>query len=162
VRGRAGIIAVALIGVALVTLALGIAIGRRPDADAVPVVSTEIESIPAELADDVAILLGADKRKDRDLAAERVLDLARGKTLTLPAYVTRVAELQAARGCAGKKAALAELVALGDPRVVPTLQRLSRSPKYGCGEAHEQDCLACVREDLESALHAFGVEDPPQ
>lgn len=156
--GRVAMIVVGLIGVALVTLALVIAVGRRPAEAPMDEVTHAVERIPPELAEDVATLMGSERRKERDLAAERVLSRARTAGMTLPAYVTGVAALQAARGCAGKKAALAEVVALGDPRVVPALERLARSPKYGCGEAHEQDCLACVRDDLDSALRTFGID----
>ncbi len=160
-RGKLGLLIVGLIGATLITLALGIAIGRRPP-EAVPVALPPLvtESIPPAIAEDVDALLGSDRRKDRDLAAQRVLEHAAQTGATLPAYVTRVAALLAARGCPAKKTALAEVVALNDKRVVPTLERLARSPKYGCGEAHEQDCLSCIREDLDRALTGFGVPVP--
>jgi hypothetical protein len=156
--GRAGMLAVILIGATLVTLGIGIAIGRRPVAPPVEVVLPAIETIPNDIAEDVDTLLGSDRRKDRDLAATRVLERAHSSGATLPAYITRVAALQAARGCPAKKAALAELAALDDPRTVAVLERLARSPKYGCGDAHEQDCLSCMREDLDNALRQLGVQ----
>lgn len=156
--GKVGLLVVGLIFATLVTLALGIAIGRRPETARLEVAPDAVETIAPEIAEDVAALLGSDRRKDRDLAAQRVAEYAQRSGAVLPAYVARIAMLQSARGCPAKKEALAELVTLHDERVVPTLERLARSPKYGCGDAHEQDCLSCMREDLERALRDFGVQ----
>lgn len=158
--GKVGLLILGLIGATLITLALGIAIGRRPTEAPLAPVPVTVESIPPVIAVDVDTLLGSDRPKDRDLAAQRVLEHARQSGATLPAYITRLAALQAARGCPAKKTALLDAIALRDDRVVPTLERLARSPKYGCGEAHEQDCISCMREDLEQALVSFGVPLP--
>lgn len=156
--GKRGVVIVALIGATLVTLALGIAIGRRPEPQAEGREAQPAETIAPEIAEDVDALLGSDRRKDRDLAAQRIVEFATRTGETIPAYIASSAALQAARGCPAKKAALADLLALHDERVVPVLERLARSPRYGCGDAHEQDCLSCMRDDLRAGLEAFGVQ----
>lgn len=153
-----GLAIVALVGATLVTLALGIAIGKRPEERQGGAAETRPEEpIAPAIAEDVDTLLGSDRRKDRDLAAQRIVEYAATSGEVIPAYIARVAALQAARGCPAKKAALAELVAVHDPRVVPVLHRLARSPKYGCGDAHEQDCLSCMRDELGQALTVLGA-----
>jgi hypothetical protein len=62
------------------------------------------------------------------------------------------ADLELARGCAGKKALLAKMREEGDDRVMPALDRLDATPEKGCGFLGMKDCFACLRTELAETI----------
>jgi eukaryotic-like serine/threonine-protein kinase len=109
--------------------------------------------VPKELAADAAALLGAKSASERRSAAKKLI--AYKPASAIAPYLRAVARLEQARSCRERKDAIADLAELKDARVKPPLQRLSDTPRSGCGFLRLRDCNACVRQDLRKALDAL-------
>lgn len=107
-----------------------------------------------ELATAVETLANGTDAAARTRAAAAVA--AAADNPAMPAYAVQLAALETARSCRARKAALAELVRLGDERALPFVRRLHESPRRGCGFLNSRDCQACIRDDLAQALTALG------
>jgi serine/threonine protein kinase len=123
---------------------------KEPDEQAPKVQPASADGAPS-LREDQETLMGSKSREARRSAAKRVLKNAAGT----PHYVKLVAELEAANGCADKKAVLEEIRTLADPRVLPALERLAEQPRRGCGLIRLSDCLSCLRRDLDQTIGAL-------
>ena len=113
-----------------------------------PVVST------TEL--DFALVSTGSSRSGRREAAMRL----RGES-TPGSLAALVAAFELERDCDDRKRLLRSIVTLGDARVVPFLTRFEESPRRGCGMFRRQDCLGCMRGELEEALATFGAAPAP-
>lgn len=138
-------------------------IEKKPEPAARPVTETaQVEAAPVNTEsnagaastdrDDQDIVIRGKSREARRTAAKRLLRNPSGK----PHYVKLVAQLEAANGCADKKAVLDEMRTLADPRVLPALERLAEQPKRGCGLIRLTDCLGCLRRELDQTIGALG------
>jgi hypothetical protein len=107
-------------------------------------------ALPKALEGDARALLEGETARARRQAADRVLDY-RPREDVFP-YLLVIAELESARGCKTRKEAIAKMVAAPDRRYLPPLRRMSRSSKSGCGFLSLEDCLSCVRGDVNAAL----------
>jgi eukaryotic-like serine/threonine-protein kinase len=69
-----------------------------------------------------------------------------------PRYAELMADLELNTRCADKKDVVDQMRELGDPRVLPALERLAESPRRGCGLIRLSDCHACLRRDLDQVI----------
>jgi eukaryotic-like serine/threonine-protein kinase len=112
---------------------------------------------PAALADSVRPLLrslveGA-SRDERVSAAQALL--LHVPVDEVPAYGRAMAHLQLAETCLQKKEQLTTIAAVDDPRVLPVLITLAQRKRSGCGPRGKDDCLACLRPELEALVSHF-------
>jgi eukaryotic-like serine/threonine-protein kinase len=115
-----------------------------------PVEPPEDEDEALEQAQET--LLGDTRNREaRRAAAKRI---ARSKD-DAPRYVQLVAELELSTRCAQKKGVVTEMRTLGDPRVLPVLERLADQPPRGCGLLKLSDCIACLRRELDQTIGAI-------
>jgi aminoglycoside phosphotransferase (APT) family kinase protein len=105
-------------------------------------------AIPDSIAEDVALMVESDRRDQREGAAERIRD---AHVEDAPAFIEHVVVIELSNRCPARREAVEALGALGDPRAVPTLERLERA-RTGCGMFGAQDCHRCLRRDLRTAL----------
>jgi serine/threonine protein kinase len=94
-----------------------------------------------------AMLLG-ERREVRRAGARKLIEHA----AELPRYVVLMAELELATQCVERKDLLAAMRSLGDPRVLPKLERMRDQPRRGCGLLGFSDCLACVRKEIDTSI----------
>lgn len=116
-----------------------------------PRVEAAASAIVTELREAQETLLTSARRDARRAAAKKLLqepDLS-------PKFVALSAELELATRCAERKKLIGELKTLGDPRALGPLKRLADQPRRGCGLLRLNDCLACVRRDLDEAIRAL-------
>jgi len=106
-----------------------------------------------ELARWIETLMTSRSGSVRRNAARWLLDDARAATL--PPHITAVARLEVSRGCGSRRAALEHIAELGDPRTRPSVARLARTPRDGCGPLELRDCLGCIRGDIRRTLRAL-------
>ena len=50
---------------------------------------------------------------------------------------------------------LEELVEIGDPGAIPTLEAYQAKSTRGCGRSRMRDCFSCIRSDLGPAIEAL-------
>ena len=93
-------------------------------------------------------LLHSRTRESRKSAARTLLKHGE----EIPRYVALLAEFELTSECKERKALIGQLGELGDPRAVAPLRRIAETPRRGCGLLRLNDCLACVRKDLDEAL----------
>ena len=105
---------------------------------------------------DFTLLSTSSSRTERRDAATRLHDASSPGSLG-----ALVAEFELERDCDDRRVLLESIVALRDDRVVPFLTRVEDSPRRGCGLFRRQDCLSCMRSDLEAALVTFGAAPAP-
>ena len=117
----------------------------RPTPTLTPALTTAVET-----------LVQSEDRSARSQAATAVV--AAKEDPAMPAYAVRLAELETARNCRAKEAAIAALVELDDARAIPPLERIAASPRRGCGFLSSRDCHACIREEVDAALTALRPE----
>jgi serine/threonine-protein kinase len=110
-------------------------------------------TLPTELTKDVETLLEGKGARERRAAAEKVLAY-KPQERVFP-YLLVIAELEGTRGCKPRKQALAKMELQGDVRYLPTLRRLERTPRSGCGFLGLSDCLSCIRSDLQETIDAL-------
>jgi serine/threonine-protein kinase len=104
---------------------------------------------------DFALVSTGDARSERREAAQRLRDASAPGSLA-----ALVAAFELERDCRDRAALLESIVALHDARVVPFLTRIEATPRRGCGFFRREDCLGCIRDELEAALTTFGVATP--
>ncbi len=105
----------------------------------------------SELGDAIDDVINSANRAKRREAA-RLIDKNPGKA---PRYAELSAQLELASRCKDKEKIVIDMRELGDPRVLPSLERLSSTPRRGCGLIRLNDCLACVRGELAEAISAL-------
>src|SRR5690606_41142467 len=98
----------------------------------------------SSLAEVVETLTRGESRSERLEAARTI----RASGESVPEHVSAMVEMELARSCADRKAALAKLEELGDARTLPYVERWSEAPKRGCGFMKQRDCYACIRDDI--------------
>jgi serine/threonine-protein kinase len=109
-------------------------------------------SVPKLIEADVTKMLEGKTARERRMGADAVLAFRPSEDVH--PHLLVIAELEAARGCKARKEAVAKMQASPDRRYLPPLRRLSRSSKSGCGFLSLEDCLSCVRADIDAALDA--------
>jgi serine/threonine protein kinase len=103
------------------------------------------------------ILLNADDGAARTYAAGKLRELLPAEPL--PSFTAPLIDLELASKCASKRAALDALRAAADPRALPALERLSATPRDGCGNFwSRRDCLACLRKPLAAAISELSAQ----
>jgi hypothetical protein len=111
--------------------------------------------LPESLKPALEELLHGTSSRARAAAAREVLQYSGAVAVpdhAVPDYASHIARLELAGTCLEKKAALASLNRLGDPRARPVLSRLSSQAATGCGPRKNQDCLGCLRSELRAGL----------
>jgi len=98
--------------------------------------------------DDVLNARSKDTRRD----AARLIHRSPGQ---VPRFVELSAELELAARCPDKKTVLEDIRTLGDPRVLPALERLAETPRRGCGLIRLSDCFGCLRRELDQTIEAL-------
>ena len=132
----------------------GLAIHRATTADDVELDTAEV---PAALSPEMTRLFDAPALADRRAAAAAIL--AFEPRDGVPAWLDAAAQLQAARSCDDRAAALAHIQTLGDRRARPTVERMHNAPTRGCGRRGRSDCYACVREELAATLNTLNERE---
>jgi eukaryotic-like serine/threonine-protein kinase len=162
-RGR--ISAVLLVGAVLAVGALVYAYAATRETDpAIVALDAAALAAPASTADTSAALseveeaLLSGRPRVREEAASTVLAAEDG---AYPRYARLVAAMTLARGCEARLAQIQALGTLGDVRALPALERIDRSPRTGCGRRQREDCHACAREALASAISGMVDAGPP-
>lgn len=113
--------------------------------------------VPDGLEDPIAALI--DGRKPAKVKQAITKILAYEPQEDVPAYARLAATIERAQSCKDKKAALLELETLGDPRVLPVLKRMQKTPRDTCGKTFKKrDCLGCLRKELKRTVVALGDE----
>jgi eukaryotic-like serine/threonine-protein kinase len=102
----------------------------------------------SSLLDDQETLLHSRNRDTRRAAAKHVLK----NPGALPHFVELLAQLELGSSCAERKDSLEEIRTLADPRVLPALERLAETPRRGCGLIRLNDCLGCLRRELDQTI----------
>jgi serine/threonine-protein kinase len=111
--------------------------------------------IPTTVSADFETLLHDESRPARRAAADRLLAMPSD---AMPSVVRLVATLEAETGCTERRDVVEQLETLGDPRVLPALERIDDSPRRGCGFLGSQDCYRCLRRPLSHALRSLRGE----
>ena len=97
-------------------------------------------------------LFANERLRRRRLAARQILKYEPREDV--PKYVVVVAQLESERNCAGRRAALAAIAELKDPRTRQSVERYHDS-RSGCGIFGTVDCYECNRRDLQKTLDAL-------
>ncbi|MBL9102836.1 MAG: serine/threonine protein kinase [Myxococcales bacterium] len=105
--------------------------------------TTAALEVPAALAGHVQTLLTSADKKARKSAADAVAEFK--PAAEVPLFARNIATLERQTTCPGKLAVVEKISADGDPRALPALDLLSKTPRKGCEEG---DCLGCLRETL--------------
>ncbi len=103
---------------------------------------------PADLRSAMDDLFNSSSESARRDAAR----LIRRKPGQAPRFAEFVADLELAARCPQKKTVVEDMRGLGDPRVLPALQRLADAPRRGCGLLRLNDCYWCLRHELEETI----------
>jgi serine/threonine-protein kinase len=74
------------------------------------------------------------------------------KTPSVPRYAVLMAELELNTRCADRKEVVDRMRTHLDPRVLPALEHLAEQPRRGCGFFRINDCLACLRRELDQTI----------
>jgi hypothetical protein len=106
--------------------------------------------VPEVLAEDVTTIMESTETGSRRDAARRIL--AFEPSTLLPPWLEASAQLEAARSCETRLAALGRIRELGDRRARPAVDYLDTSPRRGCGRRGRYDCYACVRDSVAETL----------
>ena len=111
-------------------------------------------ALPGALGGHLEVLLTSGDKKARKAAAEAIL--AHQPQDAVPLYARNTAWLDKAGSCDGKKAVIKKIAEAGDPRPLPALKLLAKTPHRGCGIFDSKDCLACLRETLAKTIGQLG------
>lgn len=111
------------------------------------------QTLPPELSADVTKLLEGKSTRERRAAAIKIRAY-KHQDRVFP-YLLTIAALEIARTCKSREQAIDAMKEQGDQRFLPSLRRLDRSPRSGCGFLGLSDCLSCVRDDLRDAIDAI-------
>lgn len=66
------------------------------------------------------------------------------------------AELWQTDGCSDRADQLDRLGEIGDPGALATIEEFQALPKEGCGRRGNEDCIGCIRDDLEAVAQELG------
>jgi len=101
--------------------------------------------IPAALSGPLEVLMTSADKRARKLAADTIAEYE--PATDVPPYARNVASLERQSTCPGKLAVVERIAADADPRALPALELLSKTPRKerGCDGG---DCIACLREPL--------------
>jgi len=110
--------------------------------------------LPAALDPSFDRLVDGAHRDERVEAAAELL--SHQPVDDVPLYVRRMAYLQLAKTCPEKRSEVVALRALHDVRALPLLMQLAERPREGCGKKKKEDCLGCLRVDLDAAVQELG------
>ena len=122
------------------------------DEDAVAKAEAFIRDTLKAQAKDALIAAASD---DRNRATRRrAMTLLQDLDLfaPLPPWQQLHIELKNAVGCTQHRDIIQRMVALKDPRVIPSLQEIDKFPRRGCGKNQRQDCFSCVRDEVREGL----------
>ncbi len=103
-----------------------------------------------EVDRDYAVLLESEDHDAREAAAERIA--ARPASADVPPVARAAADLEIARSCRDRLAAVQRLGEIGDASVLPALERLAATPRRGCGFLNSKDCNRCLRKGLDEVI----------
>ncbi len=106
--------------------------------------------IPESLRAELDSFVRGETRSDRVAAAEALLRHVPEEEV--PVHLRAIAYLQIAETCWEKKSELDKIELLDDPLVLPYLLLLSDRKKMDCGPRRDEDCLGCLREQLEALI----------
>ena len=109
--------------------------------------------LPVELAEPAQTVIDGKTLRERRAAAAKLL--AYKPADRVYPYLRTIAELESARSCRARKVLLAKMGKERDDHYLPTLRRLNRTSRSGCGFLSLSDCLSCIRDDLRDALDAI-------
>jgi eukaryotic-like serine/threonine-protein kinase len=112
-----------------------------------PVRTKPLVALPEVFREAEKTLTESRSREARRSVAKRI-----GRSRGVPRYLELIAELELTDRCAEKKELVAAMRAELDPRVLPTLERLADQPRRGCGLLRINDCLSCLRRDLDQTI----------
>jgi serine/threonine-protein kinase len=127
----------------------GKAEGAGPSGPGPSASKTDPGELPAGLGEPAATLLG-EAKEGRFKAAEAVL--AYEPEVDVPLWLHGLALLEKAESCEAKRAAVKRIAEANDKRGLPALQRLSKTPRKGCGVFKGSDCLECLRTTLKKSI----------
>jgi serine/threonine-protein kinase len=122
--------------------------------DAKVSVSSARTGLPAALEPSFDRLIDGAHRDERVEAAAELL--SHQPVDDVPLFVRRMAYLQLAKTCPEKRSEVVALRALHDVRALPLLMQLAERPREGCGKKKKEDCLGCLRVELEAAVQELG------
>lgn len=108
----------------------------------------------------VDILSGSKRRRER-LAAARWLQRPPAN-VEVPPFATALARLELGADCRVQTAALRRLRTLRDPRSLPAVEHWYAKPRTGCGLLQNRDCLACIREEINTTRRALRRASTPK
>ena len=91
-------------------------------------------------------------RATRDAAYKFLED--EGELRNLEDWERVAAEMRQAR-CPSLSEHLEELVAIGNPEAIPTIEAYQRISTRGCGRSRMRDCIGCIRGDLAPAIRSL-------
>jgi len=118
-----------------------------------PPVEALLEEVPEAYRVHAETLLRVEDRVARRDAGEAIAGAPSHELARIPKYVRGLAALDKGETCGERKAALQRIFQGMDPRMLPALRVLDRSPKDGCSARGEQvDCYGCMREELSVAV----------
>ncbi|MBL9105958.1 MAG: serine/threonine protein kinase [Myxococcales bacterium] len=118
-----------------------------------PPVEALLEEVPEAYRDHAETLLRVEDRVARRDAGEAIAGAPSHELARIPKYVRGLAALDKGETCGERKAALQRIFQGMDPRMLPALRVLDRSPKDGCSARGEKvDCYGCMREELSVAV----------
>lgn len=147
---------------AALLLVLALTVGDRADDEEVAEVAPSAAAKKAEKKPaaskkgevDAALVeqLTEGSTRSERLEAARALDAS---GVTLPAYVRAMVDMELAKGCADRRAALEAIAELRDARTRDFIERWGAMPKRGCGFMKARDCYACIRDDLDRTKAAL-------
>jgi eukaryotic-like serine/threonine-protein kinase len=119
-----------------------------------PLAASPRTGLPLPLDDAFDRMVEGVTRDERVAAASELL--GHEPVDEVPQYVRRMAYLQIAKHCTEKRDEVVRLRELGDARALPLLMQLASRPREGCGRKKREDCLGCLRTELDEAVHALG------
>jgi tRNA A-37 threonylcarbamoyl transferase component Bud32 len=163
-RARGAFSAALLLGAVLAAAALVYAYVGTTEPDPIAEIDAAALATPASSSDTAAALSEVEEAllrgrpRAREEAASTVLAAEDG---AYPRYARLVAAMTLARGCDARLAQIQALAALGDARALPALERIDHSPRTGCGRRSREDCHACARDALASAIRGMVDAGPP-
>jgi eukaryotic-like serine/threonine-protein kinase len=119
-----------------------------------PLAASPRTGLPMPLDEAFDRMVESVTRDERVEAASELL--AHEPVDEVPQYVRRMAYLQIAKQCTEKRDEVVRLRELGDARALPLLMQLASRPRQGCGRKKREDCLGCLRTELDEAVHTLG------
>ncbi len=117
-------------------------------------VGVHVATVPAELAEPLETLMKGRRSRDRQKAAQTLLDYKDEDEV--PEFARLGAQLELDKKCEEKQETLLEIEKHGDPRALPVVRRLRDTSKRGCGGIFRKyDCWKCLRPDVERIASVF-------